>query len=84
MRAKKVRGLKRKLRKADKLIPKGMYCYRYDEDGNEVVCPFWVKTKSHYKQENGKCLYTGKVDDYDGGLLWDKVKSCYKNETKDE
>ena len=69
--------LKLKKLVAEKVIPKGDYCY--DENG---ICPYWDIKLDKPEQENGYCKYLNRGDwevDY-LSLLWDQVKECGVNE----
>lgn len=60
------------------VIPKGLYCYSYDENGNFHVCPYW----NYVDREIAYCAFLNSSD-ADGlglGLLWDQVKECGVNE----
>lgn len=82
-RSKKVRGLRRKFRNRDTLIPAGIYCYTVDANGKSIKrCPFWQFDKRQHPQEDGVCLAFGLRDaEEQGGLLWDLVKECRQKET---
>ncbi|MFA5154545.1 MAG: hypothetical protein WC554_18520 [Clostridia bacterium] len=44
------------------VIPKGPYCYTYDEAGEYKLCPYWDTIKGVSKQYNGYCSYLEKGD----------------------
>jgi hypothetical protein len=59
-------------------IPKGLYCWDKDNEGNIKVCPYYGKIEEHY--EGGYCALKGYADWQDDmGLLWDQVKECDHN-----
>ena len=63
---------------AQKLIPKGDYCY----DGKrENPCPFWDSFGSLPEQSCGFCHYLKTGDFTENGtmLLWDQLKECGVN-----
>lgn len=72
------------IRKDTTVIPKGMYCYVYDDEKNENKEPFsyWIKTCKYYRSnDNGgiACTYVGFYGfDF---CLYDQCKICGKNET---
>lgn len=44
------------------VIPQGVYCYTYLEDGGYYVCPYWSKLKDGEEQADGYCAYLGMSD----------------------
>lgn len=62
-------------------IPRGFYCYSYDENNNLVRCPFWNYVTEH----NAYCEFLDADDDTlhrrgHLGMLWDQIKECGINE----
>lgn len=70
------------------IIPKGMYCYEYDEERN-IKDPsydggYWIKTCKYYRSTSRggvACTFTG----YFGfdPCLYDQCKICSENELED-
>jgi hypothetical protein len=46
----------------ESVIPKGIYCYSYDENDKIIMCPYWRCIKERDGQENGWCDYLGMGD----------------------
>jgi hypothetical protein len=63
-----------------KLIPKGDYCYSYDESGKYKRCPYWSANRSPYAGITGACGFISENDQTLGcGLLHDQCKECGVN-----
>ena len=43
------------MEKDESLIPKGQYCYTYDEDGKYKPCPYWRRIEDRPEQYDGWC-----------------------------
>ena len=50
------------MEKNESLIPKGPYCYTYDENGNFKPCPYWDTVGGAPDQYNGYCHFLEKGD----------------------
>ncbi len=50
------------MKKDTNVIPKGTYCYTYDENGKFQICPYWDTIKDAPEQYNGYCHYLEKGD----------------------
>lgn len=84
------------MKSAEKLIPKGDYCYERLEPVQRpgqaprlaVIsrCPFHRVIKGRPQQESGYCLYLQAGDTGSQGtfLLWDMVKECGINKLDDD
>ena len=76
------------VRRSASVIPKGQYCYVWDEERNtkEPTNGYWIKTCKYYrstpKTGGVACTYTG----YYGfdPCLYDQCKICGKNYEIDE
>lgn len=44
------------------VIPKGRYCYTYDENGEYKLCPYYETREDLPEQYNGYCAYLEKGD----------------------
>lgn len=47
-----------------KLIPKGMYCYTYNKNGERKICPYHATISCLPHQLNGYCLFL-KISDFE-------------------
>lgn len=59
-------------------IPRGIYCYTYDENGKAYYCPYLEHVDGYHHQENGYCKKIN-VKDWEEkylSLLWDMCKEC--------
>lgn len=69
-----------------KNIPKGEYCYSYDDSGKYKRCPYWSANRSPRLGTIGACGYIAENDLSLGcGLLHDQCKECgINNELSDD
>ena len=75
------------IRKDTNIIPKGMYCYVYDDEKNEndenkEPFSYWIKTCKYYRSNDKggiACTYVGFYGF--NFCLYDQCKICGKNET---
>ena len=72
---------------AEILIPKGLYCYEVDDNGDNYrgnikikLCPYWDIHPMMDEQCNGYCHYLKEGDWQESiSFLWDQVKECSIN-----
>jgi hypothetical protein len=50
------------MNKDTSVIPKGMYCYTYDENGKYKPCPYHELREDRPEQYNGYCLFLEQGD----------------------
>jgi len=70
----------------ESVIPKGIYCYTYDENGKTIMCPYWSSRENEYGDLIGCCAYLDTDDEKEEGisLLFDQCKECSINEDLDD
>lgn len=62
----------------DNPIPKGMYCYSYNDKDEFIRCQYWDKDLGRSKYNNGYChlIDVGDWNSHIFSILWDQIKEC--------